>query len=56
MRERKDPLPGAPGQVLVPYHEVYYHYLDTANRAMEQSYIPSGLKDYVREYFSRLEP
>jgi hypothetical protein len=55
-REQRDPLPGAPGQALVPYHQVYYDYLDAANEAVEQSYIPSGLKDYVRAYFSQLEP
>ena len=56
VRERTDPLPGTAGASRVPYHEVYYEYLDTANRAMEQTYIPSGLKDYVRAYFSQLEP
>ena len=55
-RESTDPLPGTPGEALVPYHEVYYNYLDSANQAIEQSYIPTGLKDYVREYFSQLEP
>jgi len=55
-RERTDPRPGTPGQALVPYHEVYYEYLDAANQAMEQSYIPASLKEYVRDYFSRLEP
>jgi hypothetical protein len=56
VREQTDPLPGTPGQALVPYYEVYYDYLDAANQTIERSYIPSGLKDYVREYFSRLEP
>ena len=56
VRERTDPLPGSAGEALVPYYEVYFEYLDAANEAMEQSYIPSGLKDVVREYFSRLEP
>jgi hypothetical protein len=56
VREQKDPLPGAAGEALVPYHQVYYDYLDAANQTMEQSYIPPGLKDYVRAYFSQLEP
>jgi hypothetical protein len=56
IREQKDPLPGSPDQALVPYYEVYYEYLDAAAQTMEQSYIPSGLKDVVREYFGRLEP
>jgi hypothetical protein len=55
-RERKDPLPGTTGEALVPYHEVYYQYLDAANQTIEHSPIPSGLKDYVRDYFSNLEP
>jgi hypothetical protein len=56
VRVQKDPLPGTSGPALVPYHEVYNDYLDAANQTMERSYIPSGLKDYVREYFSSLEP
>ncbi len=56
VREQQDPLPGAPGEALVPYHQVYYTYLDTANQTLERSYIPTGLKDYVRAYFSQLEP
>jgi hypothetical protein len=56
VREQENPLPGAAGEALVPYHQVYQDYLDTANQAMERSYIPPGLKDYVREYFSQLEP
>jgi hypothetical protein len=56
VREHEEPLPGALGQALVPYHEVYYDYLDAANQAMERNYIPPGLEDFVREYFSQLEP
>jgi hypothetical protein len=56
VREQTDPLPGAPSPALVPYYEVYYEYLDTANQTIERSYVPSGLRDYVKEYFSRLEP
>jgi hypothetical protein len=56
VRERYDPFPGSPGQALVPYHEVFYTYMDAANQAIEQSYIPNSLKDFVREYFSQLEP
>jgi hypothetical protein len=56
VRERSDPLPGSSSEALVPYTEVYYDYRDVAIETIEQSYIPSGLKDVVREYFSRLEP
>ena len=56
VRERPDPLPGASNPALMPYYDVYYTYVEAANQVIEQSYIPSGLKDYVREYFSNLEP
>jgi hypothetical protein len=54
--EQRDPLGGINNPALVPYDEVFGAYQDAADRAMEQSYIPSGLKDYIREYFSQLEP
>lgn len=54
--EQQNPLPGATGQALVPYHAVYHDYLDAANQSIERSAIPPGLKDYVRAYFSQLEP
>lgn len=56
IHQREGPLPGAETPVLVPYSEVYYDYLETASQAMEREYIPASLKEYVREYFSRLEP
>ena len=56
VREREDPLPGTPEEALVPYYEVYYEYLDAANQAMERTYVPPGLQEYVRAYFSQLEP
>jgi hypothetical protein len=55
-RETTDPLPGSLNPVLVPYQAAYYDYLNIASQTIEQSYIPAGLKDYVREYFSQLEP
>jgi hypothetical protein len=56
VREQDEPLPGAETDALVPYHEVYYEYLDAASQAMDQAPIPAGLRDYVRDYFSQLEP
>lgn len=50
-RETENPLPGAPNPALVPYRQVIQSYRDAANQALEQSYIPSGLKDYVKAYF-----
>lgn len=51
-----DPSPGAESTALVPYSEVYAAYQEAASQTMEREYVPTGLKDYVREYFSRLEP
>jgi hypothetical protein len=56
VRERTQPQPGAPGAALVPYSEVYASYSAAAVEAMEREYVPSGLRDYVREYFTLLEP
>ena len=50
------PLPGASNPSLVPYSSVYQSYLDTAGQALDQSAIPADLKDFVRGYFSNLEP
>jgi hypothetical protein len=44
------------GQALVPYSEVFSDYRDAANRALESDYIPLGLRDVVRDYFTSLEP
>ncbi len=48
--------PGNTNQPLVPYSQVFYTYLNTANQTMQQSYIPTDLLEYVRMYFSQLEP
>lgn len=51
------PLPAPTGsQATVPYREVYTEYAEQAVAALEGSYIPLALKQYVRDYFSSLEP
>jgi len=51
------PLPAPEGgRANVPYADVYAEYADQAGAALEGSYIPLGLKHYVRDYFSSLEP
>lgn len=56
------PVGGAPlpapleGGANVPYREVYAEYAAQAGAALEGSYIPLGMKQYVRDYFSSLEP
>lgn len=44
------------GRASVSYREVYADYAAQAGAALEGSYIPLGLKQYVRDYFSSLEP
>jgi len=41
---------------LIPYDQVFGNYRDAAYQALEREHIPLGLKGYVREYFSSLEP
>lgn len=55
-REQQDPLGGVNNPSLIPYQGVYQSYVDAASQAMDQSFIPPGLKDYVKNYFSQLEP
>jgi hypothetical protein len=40
----------------VPYHQVFGDYRAAAHEALSGDYIPLGLKGYVRDYFSALEP
>jgi len=48
--------PRESGEALVPYNEVYADYQAQAASALENSYIPRGLKDYVRAYFGAVDP
>ncbi len=52
-----EPFPAPQGgQAGVPYRQVYADYAARAGAALEGSYIPLGMKRYVRDYFSSLEP
>ncbi len=44
------------GRAVVPYNQVFGDYAAAANRALESDYVPLGLRDVVRNYFSGLEP
>lgn len=44
------------GKALVPYNQVYGQYSEAAGQALHDSYIPLGLKGYIRQYFGTLEP
>ena len=45
-----------PGPAQVPYNQVYGQYADAAGEALEDTYIPLGMKEVVRNYFGALEP
>ena len=51
-------LPSDPemGESTVPYDQVYADYADAANQALQDQHVPLGLRNYVRDYFSSLEP
>ncbi len=51
----ENPVP-ITGRSSMPYRDVYGSYADAAYAALEGSYIPLGMKQYVRDYFSSLEP
>lgn len=40
----------------VPYSQVFGDYRNAAYEALSNNYIPLGLKGYIRDYFSSLEP
>jgi hypothetical protein len=51
--------PGGPPtgeQARVSYREIYSDYAEEAGAALERDYVPLGMKQYVRDYFSALEP
>ena len=49
-------VPGSVSPLQTPYQQVLQDYQRAAGEALDQSAIPPHLKDYVRDYFSRLEP
>ncbi|HVL51314.1 MAG TPA: hypothetical protein VM754_07445, partial [Actinomycetota bacterium] len=48
--------PGAGGDALVPYREIYPEYSNRAARAVEQMPVPASLRTFVRSYFESLAP
>jgi len=41
---------------VVPYRSVYDLFYDYAQTSLDRQQVPITLKDFVRDYFSRLEP
>ena len=44
------------GESRVSYDTVFSDYRQAANRALESDYVPLGMRDVVRDYFTSLEP
>lgn len=44
------------GAVTVPYNEVFSDYSEAANDALESDYIPLGMQDIIRDYFTAIDP
>ncbi len=44
------------GESRVSYDTVFSEYQNSANRALESDYVPLGLRDVVRDYFTSLDP
>ena len=40
----------------VPYQQVYNDFYQYAQTTLDRSYVPTSVKDYVRSYFSSLDP
>ena len=47
---------GTGNPALTPYEQVYADFYDYALTSLDRSYIPLAAKDYVRDYFSSLDP
>lgn len=44
------------GDASVPYQEVFSTYADAADEALQTDQVPADRRDYVRDYFSSLDP
>jgi hypothetical protein len=51
---RASTAPG--GDSSVPYEEVYGEYAKVADDALQTGQVPPDMRDYVRDYFSSLDP
>ncbi len=56
VNEGQNPLPGAGSSALVPYQQVFSQYLQAVNQAVESGAIPPELRDFIKAYFTQLEP
>ena len=48
--------PGIDPGSYVPYSQVYADFYNYALTTLDRSYVPLSVKDFVRDYFSSLDP
>ncbi len=44
------------GESVVPYSQVFADYSEAASRELDNDYVPLGLRDVIRDYFTSLDP
>ena len=47
---------GVDNGALTPYQKVYADFYQFAQTSLDRNYVPLSVKDYVRDYFSSLDP
>jgi hypothetical protein len=47
---------GTDNGVLTPYQQVFNDFNKYAQTSLDRGYVPLSVKDYVRDYFSSLDP
>ena len=47
---------GTDNGALTPYQQVFGDFFDYAQTSLDRGYVPLSIKDYVRDYFSSLDP
>jgi hypothetical protein len=47
---------GSNNGTLTPYQQVYSDFYEFAQTSLERNYVPLSVKDFVKDYFSSLDP
>jgi hypothetical protein len=47
---------GSNNGALTPYQQVYADFFQYAQTSLDRNYVPLSVKDFVRDYFSSLDP
>ena len=55
-QQGNNPGQGTNNGSIVPYQQVFTDFEQFAMTSLERNYIPLSVKDFVRDYFSSLDP